>query len=476
MKTESVRHVVLLFIACAVLFSGFAGGAVATTNQQEAAASITNVTHTGAGIVETKNGTTYVWQADAQAVNVTFTPSADTQSYRICLSQVESGDGTTTELACRDKSTQNSAGSVSLSVANLSAQTTGPHDLKIDLYNIQSFDRKLLDTKTIPIYVMQKGGDEDDDGLTNEKEVALGLDYTASDTDQDGLTDGEEVTQYQTIANKDDSDDDGARDGIELQRGTDPLNPDSDGDGVTDGEELEVTDPLDADTDNDGLTDGEERSLGTDPTRVDTDSDGLDDATEAKTDSDPLNADTDSDGLNDGLESRLGTSLLITDTDGDGLSDQTEYSWGTDPLNGLTVWMLGTGTLLGLGGIAGLAWWQREEVIPVGAAKDSLSPAVPAEAADAGPDPEPVETDEPAIPDADLVPPDKFINQLLTQRGGQMKQTDIVDESGWSKAKVSRELSKMEENGAISRFRIGRGNIVTLSGHEPDAAKSQLED
>ncbi len=476
MKTESVRYVVLLFVACAVLFSSVAGSAVATTNQQDAAAGITNVTHTGAGIVETKNGTTYVWQADAQTINVTFTPSEDIQSYRICLSQVESTNGTTTELACRDKSTQNAAGSVSLSVANLNGQKTGPHDLKIDLYNIQSFDRKLIDSKSIPIYVMQRGGDEDDDGLTNEKEVTLGLDYTASDTDQDGLTDGEEVTQYQTIANKADSDDDGARDGIELQRGTDPLNPDTDGDGVTDGEELEVTDPLDPDTDNDGLTDGEEQSLGTDPTRVDTDSDGLDDATEAKTDSDPLNADTDSDGLTDGVEAKLGTNLLIADTDGDGLSDRTEVDWGTDPLNGLTVWLLGTGTLLGLGGIAGLAWWQREEVIPVGASKDAFSRAVPTEAADTGSDPEPVEAAEPSIPDADLVPPDTFINQLLTQRGGQMKQTDIVDESGWSKAKVSRELSKMEENGAISRFRIGRGNIVTLSGHEPEAAKSQLED
>ncbi|PJA47589.1 hypothetical protein CO172_00755 [Candidatus Uhrbacteria bacterium CG_4_9_14_3_um_filter_36_7] len=58
--------------------------------------------------------------------------------------------------------------------------------------------------------------DTDKDGLTDEKEQALGTSPTQADTDGDGLFDREEVEVYKT----------------------DPLNPDTDGDGYLDGEEV----------------------------------------------------------------------------------------------------------------------------------------------------------------------------------------------------------------------------------------------
>ncbi|MFC6733576.1 hypothetical protein [Haladaptatus sp. DYSN1] len=477
MKTEQLRRVLVLFAVCLVFASGLAAPAAASTHALPGV-EITDVSHGGGGIIETDNGTTYVWQDGAQSLDVTFTPSSEVKSYRVCVSHVAS-DGTSTQLACKDKSTSAEEETLSLSYDSLPEGTTGAGSLKIDLYNIQSFDREKVDSKSISTYVLVKAADEDGDGLTNQEEVKMELDFMTADTDGDGLDDGVEIADYQTDPATADSDEDGARDGIEVQRGTDPTDSDSDNDGVLDGEELEVTDPLDNDTDDDGLNDGKEDSIGTDPTRVDTDSDGLDDAAEVEAHTDPLNGDSDSDGLDDGAEARLGTNPLSPDTDDDGLSDRTELDWGTDPLNGLTVWLLGTGTLLGLGGIAGLVWWQRDEVLPPSnPVQRPLDTAVPSEVADVS-DEEPEPLVEPAaesIPDTDLLPPEQYINRLLTQRGGQMKQTDIVDETGWSKAKVSRELSKMEENGTISRFRIGRGNIVTLSGHEPEAAKSQVED
>src|SRR5262249_27647766 len=68
-----------------------------------------------------------------------------------------------------------------------------------------------------------------------------------------------------------DSDNDGLTDEEELALGTDPNNPDTDGDGISDGNEVRgtlgfVTNPLKADTDGGGLSDGEEVKLGLNPT------------------------------------------------------------------------------------------------------------------------------------------------------------------------------------------------------------------
>ena len=37
-------------------------------------------------------------------------------------------------------------------------------------------------------------------------------------------------------------------------------------------------------------------------------------------------------------------------------------------------------------------------------------------------------------------------------------------------------LSDMEEDEEISKLRVGRENIVSLTGHEPDAAGSPFDD
>lgn len=87
--------------------------------------------------------------------------------------------------------------------------------------------------------------DDDLDGLSNQREVDLGLDPGNPDSDQDGLNDGMEVNQYTT----------------------DPKNVDSDQDTLTDGQEVNVTYtlPKNPDTDGDGVTDGQEVRNGTDP-------------------------------------------------------------------------------------------------------------------------------------------------------------------------------------------------------------------
>ncbi|WP_134672568.1 helix-turn-helix transcriptional regulator [Halorussus marinus] len=82
----------------------------------------------------------------------------------------------------------------------------------------------------------------------------------------------------------------------------------------------------------------------------------------------------------------------------------------------------------------------------------------------------------PSVSDEELLTDEARVKKLLDENGGRMKQVNIVDETGWSKSKVSMLLSEMEEDGEISKLRVGRENIISLEGHEPDAAGSPLEE
>ncbi|GGL56226.1 helix-turn-helix transcriptional regulator [Halocalculus aciditolerans] len=83
---------------------------------------------------------------------------------------------------------------------------------------------------------------------------------------------------------------------------------------------------------------------------------------------------------------------------------------------------------------------------------------------------------EPAVSDADLLTDDRRVINLLEDHGGRMRQASIVDETDWSKSKVSMLLSDMEDDDRITRLRIGRENVVSLPGHEPDAARDNRPD
>jgi hypothetical protein len=68
--------------------------------------------------------------------------------------------------------------------------------------------------------------DDDDDGLTDTEEAALGTDPLLADTDGDGLSDAEEAV-YGTDPLLADTDGDGFEDGVEVDAGTDPTDPES---------------------------------------------------------------------------------------------------------------------------------------------------------------------------------------------------------------------------------------------------------
>ena len=64
--------------------------------------------------------------------------------------------------------------------------------------------------------------------------------------------------------------------------------------------------------------------------------------------------------------------------------------------------------------------------------------------------------------DEELLSDEERVERLLERNGGRMKQADIVDETGWSNAKVSQLLSSMAEEGRIDKLRIGRENLISF--------------
>ncbi|MDX9789834.1 MAG: acyloxyacyl hydrolase [Candidatus Kapabacteria bacterium] len=76
--------------------------------------------------------------------------------------------------------------------------------------------------------VARFANDSDDDGLSDEEELALGTDPNNPDTDGDGLLDGEEVNTYKTNPLDPDTDGGGVKDGVEVRMGANPLDADDD--------------------------------------------------------------------------------------------------------------------------------------------------------------------------------------------------------------------------------------------------------
>ncbi|SFS07803.1 hypothetical protein SAMN05216559_3295 [Halomicrobium zhouii] len=155
---------------------------------------------------------------------------------------------------------------------------------------------------------------------------------------------------------------------------------------------------------------------------------------------------------------------------GDSAGETTDSS--TDPGNANSGDMLVlVGALVVVIGLAGAAVWQS------GAFSGDDGPSDDAAgAAGAAGEPATTDTEPAAIPDEELLSDNDRVLKLLEDNGGRMKQVNIVDETEWSKSKVSMLLSEMEDEGDISKLRVGRENIISLSGHEPEAAGSPFDD
>jgi len=175
-------------------------------------------------------------------------------------------------------------------------------------------------------------------------------------------------------------------------------------------------------------------------------------------------ADLAGNGLSNEREIELGTHPALADTDGDGLTDGVEVMLGTDPRDPMTPYRIAV-VLVGAlsAGAFGL-------LLVAGRLMMVLQTLGLASGRDTD-DSEPTgQTLEPPVRD------EQRVTQLLSTHDGRLKQSQIVEATDWSKSKVSRLLSSMEDDGEITRIRLGRENLVCLRGHEPDDITPSWDD
>ncbi|GGN89188.1 helix-turn-helix transcriptional regulator [Haloarcula pellucida] len=170
----------------------------------------------------------------------------------------------------------------------------------------------------------------------------------------------------------------------------------------------------------------------------------------------------------------LGQRSAVFDGDPTAQTDATT-TVGPSSENGM--WpLVVVAIVVALGAVAAAAWRSGAATAALG---DDDSGGTAAESP-ADPDPSTEEREqpapEPAVSDEELLSDSDRVINLLEENGGRMKQVDIVDTTDWSKSKVSMLLSDMEEDGDISKLRVGRENIISLSGQEPDAAGSPFDE
>ncbi len=145
-----------------------------------------------------------------------------------------------------------------------------------------------------------------------------------------------------------------------------------------------------------------------------------------------------------------------------------------EPLIGSPLTLLGGGLAVVVVVGIGYLLLQRDGPAPGGAAAadtDGGSPggpppdgAVPSADGESEPEPASEPTDDGIDPE--LLSDEEQVQRLLERNGGRMKQANIVDETGWSNAKVSQLLSSMAEDGQVEKLRIGRENLISLPDEE----------
>lgn len=202
----------------------------------------------------------------------------------------------------------------------------------------------------------------------------------------------------------------------------------------------------------DGLTNVEEFEHGTDITTPDTSGNGLTDWEEVK---------------------KYGTDPLVLDTTGDGVNDATLVRLGLDPTE---PYLLHRYLAAAVAGLIAIAWagvlvvrrYGSREASPSDRSDASGTDGAETDRATAG-----GETGGTQSPiDESILTNEEVVCRLLERNERRMRQSQIIESTEWSKAKVSRVLSDLEEEGVVNRVRIGRENVVDLQSDAEDVEVS----
>lgn len=130
------------------------------------------------------------------------------------------------------------------------------------------------------------------------------------------------------------------------------------------------------------------------------------------------------------------------------------------PIGPIPVALLAVGLLCVAGG--GVVWWHsnRRAIawLPTSSSADDHT---------TGPADEHASTESTTTSvNLELMSNEERILWEINQRGGRVKQQDLVTALGWSDSKVSRGVSTLRERGEIERFRLGNENVLTVTSKD----------
>ncbi|MFP4175040.1 MAG: hypothetical protein ACLFSW_04600 [Halobacteriales archaeon] len=147
-------------------------------------------------------------------------------------------------------------------------------------------------------------------------------------------------------------------------------------------------------------------------------------------------------------------------SDGNGTTDGgegTDSTDGTEEDEGVPFYVYPAVTVLVLSAAAVVLYRRRSDSE---GAHEPVSVDEPSE-----PQPEPEPEPEPSFED---LPDAERVLRIVGTEDGRMKQKHLVERTGWSEAKVSQVTSRLEDEGEITKLRMGRENIIQLADDEDE--------
>lgn len=133
--------------------------------------------------------------------------------------------------------------------------------------------------------------------------------------------------------------------------------------------------------------------------------------------------------------------------------------WTATEFEALPAVLVGLSAMFAL---SGLAFWWRGKGDRTREGLSTPSRSRPASAGDGAAVESATSTSPTEETNAELLSNEERVLREVRNRGGRVKQQELVSALGWSDAKVSRAVSTLRERGDLDGFRLGNENVLSL--------------
>lgn len=79
--------------------------------------------------------------------------------------------------------------------------------------------------------------------------------------------------------------------------------------------------------------------------------------------------------------------------------------------------------------------------------------------------------EERTLTSTELLSDEERVLEAIRAARGRIWQSTLCEDFGWDESKVSRLLTRLDEDGKLSKYRVGRRNVICLPGHGPELGR-----